>query len=475
MAVLVLSAGSGCRFVPPSGESVDPVPPRVLLLTVDTLRSDHVGRRIGAEPVTPHLDLLLAESVRFPRAIAPVPRTTPALASLLTGRYPHTTGVRTLVDDLDPRVTPLAEILRQRGWTTWAVVSNHVLVPERDLDRGFDVYDSASDARDAAATNDALFRRLEASPPPTDVPFFLWVHYIDPHVPYLPPPELARAFDPGYEGRYRDSFGSVPGGIGDGAYPSDLPKAVAVYRNPLPERVVEHVRRLYAADVRATDERIGGLIAGLRERCGEDWAIVFTADHGESLGEHDFHWDHGDYVHQPGLEVPLAFRWPDGHRLARSVERRERVSLVDVLPTLLELLAVPTAEWPAGIEGRSLVAAWRDAPLERRPVFAESGRSFYPRLVRRRVGFDVAGRFRAVLDGRHKLVWTPGQTPDLEWELYDLEADPGERRNLASSEPEVRKRLEGELRRWMAVAQTRDARDPDAADLERLRSLGYVD
>lgn len=443
---------------------VRPDRPRVLLLTVDTLRSDYLSLFGYDRPTTPYLDQLLAGGVSFPRTLATVPRTTPALASLLTGRYPHGTGVRTLTDRLADDVPSLAEHMARRGYHTVAVVSNHVLTPARRLSRGFSVYDSADDSRDAAATTDAVFRQLEGLA--RDDPLFLWVHYIDPHVPYLPPGELLEVFAPGYEGRYATGFGTRQGGIGDLAYPPDLPKVRAVYQNPLSEETNAHIRRLYAADIRATDDQIARLVEGLRSRFRNDWTIVFTADHGEALGEHDFYYDHGDYVDDPSLTVPLAFVLPPGDPLARSRRVEQRVSLVDVAPTLVDLLGLDPLE---SVEGRSLLPALEGHALEPRPVFAESGRSFFPEQVRSRRSFDVAGRFRAVYLDSWKMVWTPG----VGRELFDLEADPLEKNDLYRPDHPRARELTAALRAWMRPVEGAPA-EPGPEDLERLRSLGYL-
>ncbi len=481
--LLVASMAAGCQEAgTPDRDGPDRGPgsenPHVLLLTVDTLRSDHLSAHGYDLPTTPYLDALTAGGVRFPRTLAPVPRTTPALASLLTGAYPHTHGVRTLYDPLDGGVTSLAEILRRRGFVTAAVVSNHVLTRDRGLDRGFSVYDMAGDGRDARATTDAALALADADW--RQRPVFLWVHYIDPHVPYLPPADLAAAFDPGYQGRYAGGFGAAAGGTGDRAYPADLPKAEAVYNNLLPPEVNAHVRRLYAADVRATDDQIERLVEGLRTRVKNDWLVVFTADHGESLGEHDFFYDHGDYVYNASLQVPLGFVLPPGDPRARSAEIDEWVSLVDVFPTLLELLGIePAAEVAGQVEGRSLVPWLARPPAHPTAgpppaVFAESGKSFYPTLVRRRESFDVAGRFRAVVAGDWKLIWTPGRPRETAFELYDLAADPGETRDLyAPGDPRAR-RLEARLRAWYRAVEHPE-REPSAEDRRRLKSLGYLE
>lgn len=461
----------------PAPSSISPLStsvPRqhVLLLTVDTLRSDHLSRHGFDLPTTPYVDSLLSGAVVFPRTLAPVPRTTPSLASLLTGGYPHTTGVHTLVDPLGDDVVSLAETMRGAGYRTVAVVSNHLLTRQRRLDRGFDVYDDASDRRDAVATTEAVFSHLRGLE--RDAKLFVWVHYIDPHVPYLPAAEWREEFvDADYAGPYRDGFGQRPGGIGDLAYPADLPKIEAVFRNPLPPAVNEHVRRLYAADVRSTDEQIGRLIEGLRTRFRNDWSVVFTADHGESLGEHDFYYDHGDYVYNPSLVVPLAFVEPPGGTSIVPREIHQWVSLVDVVPTLQDWLELPDIGGKGQREGRSLMPFLRGDDMAPVPVFAESGRSFYPTEIRRRQHFDLAGRFRTVIFDDWKLIWTPGHPRPFE--LYDLTTDPGETQDLYRPDHPRLRDLQGRLRQWYRPpSETPSPTSMTEDDRQRLRSLGYM-
>ncbi|MBW2313256.1 MAG: sulfatase [Deltaproteobacteria bacterium] len=446
---------------------------RVLLLTVDTLRADHVGSAPHGPKNTPFLDSLLAHAQVFERAVTPLPRTTPAVASLLTGSYPHTTQVRSLADPLAPEIVSVAELFRARGYRTVAVVSNHVLRPRRGLGRGFDVYDYAGDARDGEATTRAALAHLAEIGPEEAV--FLWVHYIDPHVPYAPGAELARRFDPGYEGRYREHFGGEPGATGPSAFPTDLPKREAIYRNPLPDAVTGHVRKLYAADVHATDMAIESLMGGL-DHAGGPWSVVFTSDHGESLGEHDYFWEHGDYVWNETVRVPLAFVFAPGDPLHGQRRVEPWVSLVDVMPTLVELFDLPMPyDLAYEVEGRSLVPALRGEPLPVRGVFAESGRSHHPEEIRGRLRFDVAGRFRTVLRGRWKLVWTPFQEPGREFALFDLELDPGEARNLYRPDHPVGLELRRELSAWLREPDGRTAVTLDATDQALLRSLGYIE
>lgn len=476
---LLLTALLASCGAPALQDGLPPQREHVLLVTIDTLRADHLGANGQPLETTPFLDGLVSTGFNFSGAIAPVPRTTPTLASLLTGAYPHTTLVRGLTDTLSSEVTTLTERLFERGFRTVAVVSNHMLVPERELDRGFEIYDFGDDARGAAATTDAALKH--AATFSTDDRVFLWVHYIDPHVPYYPPPEIAKRFDPEYDGRYATHFGSEPGGIGGQAYPEDLPKAQAVYRNRLPAEVNDHVRKLYAADIRHTDDEIRRLVEGLRARLGPDWLIAFTADHGESLGEHDYFYDHGEYVYNAGLRVPLGIVPAAGDPLAGSGRIDAWVSLVDLAPTLAELLHVPErADWQLQLDGRSLIPYLRGETPNARPVYAMSGHSYFPNLVRKRVRFDPSGRFRTVIDGRHKLIWTPGAAADQRFELYDLVDDPAEQNDLSQREPERRAAMARRLDAWLRSASAADrgtgtGRETSASDRARLRELGYVE
>jgi len=464
-----------CVFCAPSP---DANPPNLLLVTADTLRPDYMSMNGYDRDTTPAIDELLAEGFYFEQAISPVARTTPALAALLTGAYPHTNGVRTLTDSVSDDVTTLAEVMGELGYQTLAVVTNQVLSRKRGLARGFDVYDNAADNRTAKATTDAALRFFESVRP--GAPVFAWVHYIDPHVPYHSDPAIARRFDPDYRGRYRFHFGwngrPGPNG-GHRTFPEDLPKGAATHHNPLSEEVNAHIRRLYAADIRALDEQVGRLVAAARQRLGENLILVFTADHGESLGEHDFFFDHGDYVYNAGTRVPLAVVLPESHALHGTGRCRGWVSLVDVVPTIVELLARdPPTEIREQVEGRSLTPCLRSEGVASRPVFAESGHSYFFADVKRRRRNDVAGRFRAVVQDDWKLIWTPFAEGEDAWELYHVGADPDEAVNLYRPDHPAALRLAPRLAEWAARSEGDVAPRPLSKDDEAaLRQLGYLE
>jgi arylsulfatase A-like enzyme len=304
------------------------------------------------------------------------------------------------------------------------------------------------------------------------------VHYIDPHVPYIPDPKTVDSLLPSYQGRFRYRFGQVKGGEGNAAYPKDLPKAQAVFQNPLPDEVNAQIRRLYAADIRDTDNAIADLLSWLREKFGDEWTIVFTSDHGESLGEHDFYYDHGDYVFNATTRVPLAITLPQSHAFhgARRVE--EWVSLVDIAPTLIELLEWNVSEEVASnFEGRSLAPYFQGMAMPQQAVFAECGKSYFPNLIRGRTRFDIDGRFRAVWKGDWKLIWTPFAPAGQEYQLYNLKQDPDEREDLAAQAQKKVRELRGELAAWMKrqTADSKPRREPSQEEYDALRSLGYVE
>jgi len=325
-----------------------------LLVTVDTLRADRLGAFGSERGLTPRLDGLASESVVFETAYAPAPFTLPSIAALLTGRYPETVGVVANDAALDDAVPTLAEALRERGFRTAAVVASAVLRRASGLDAGFEIYDDELPERRgrlhwpervAAATTDAALRALDRCAG-GDAPCFLWVHYQDPHGPYLPPPGLRERYleaerrAPG--GRRRLPVGSDHGGRG----------ALPVYQVVGEEREVAFYRAGYDAEIAYLDEEVGRLVDALRERgLWDASAIAFTADHGEALGERGYWFAHGHDLSEALVRVPLLVRAP-GLRPGR---RSDPVSLVDVFPTLLSLLA----EAPAGRElrGRDLFGA----------------------------------------------------------------------------------------------------------------------
>jgi arylsulfatase len=330
-------------------------PPRgLLLLTVDTLRADALGAYGAAGDLTPHLDALARESLVFDAAYALAPFTYPSVASILSGRYPGALGILSNQSQIPPEVPTLASALRERGFRTAAVVSNFVLRGKASLATHFDAYDDALTPgpqpnapleRAAPATTDAalaMLDRLLAQPSPDPPRWMLWVHYQDPHGPYTPPPELAqraRALTP--EGPRLEVLKSNHGGPG-----------IPAYQVLGDERDAGFYRAGYRGEVAYLDREFGRLWDALRARgLLDDALVVFTADHGEALGEHGVWFAHGHDLTDDLLRVPLFLHGP-GIAPGR---RADVVSLVDLYPTLeARMLGAAAGE---GLPGRDLLAA----------------------------------------------------------------------------------------------------------------------
>jgi arylsulfatase len=335
-----------------------PEPPRgLLLVTVDTLRADALGAYGAQGGLTPRLDDLARASLVFDSAYAPAPFTYPSIAAILSGRYPGALGIQTNLSQIPPDVPTLASALAAHGFRTGAVVSSYVLRGKARLAHAFEIYDDTLSPsakpgglqeRIAPATTDAALAaldRLVAAQEGGAPRFFLWVHYQDPHGPYTPPPELAqraRSLEPDV-GRL-EPLSTNHGGHG-----------IPAYQVLGDEREIGAYRAAYHGEVAYLDGEVGRLLQGLADRKLRDHTlVVFTADHGEALGEHDVFFAHGHDLTDELTHVPLFFAGP-GIEAGR---RADVISLVDLYPTLLaRLVGDPVA---TGLAGRDLLADGAD-------------------------------------------------------------------------------------------------------------------
>ena len=442
-AVVIASAYLALRWLPdggpvspdgapkPAAGSRPPAPGRtavahnVILITLDTLRSDRLSC-YGSDLVdTPNIDAFAAEGVRFANAASTVPFTLPAHASIMTGLYPPGHGVRENVGYvLDERLPTLAELLGRGGWATAAFVSAFVLDGRWGIGRGFEHYfddfdlremetpNLGSVQRDGAETLAAAVRWLDERP--DNRPLFLWLHLYDPHEPYAPP-EPFKAQYPG---------------------------------------------RPYDAEVAYTDSLVGDFRRALDEHDLLDESLVIvTSDHGEGLGDHGETF-HGFYVYDTTIHAALVVRQPHAEHAGGVVDRA--VSHVDLLPTILDAVGLPA---PDELHGRSLLPLieGRDG-LRDRPVYSES---LYPLL---HYGWAP---LRSLRTGTLKLIDAPRP------ELYDLAVDPKEDRNLHDARPDRADELAdglAELRRQIeSGAPALDSRpEMDERTLAQLRALGYI-
>ncbi len=442
--------------------------PNLVLITIDTLRADHLGLSGYPRNTSPEIDRFAAEGIRFAHAVAQWPKTTPSMASLLTGTYPRTNGItRDTRQVLPARLVTLAEQLANAGYVTAAVVTNANLARDFGFAQGFDHYLEAwttvrdDDPERAQHVTDHALASLASRP--HDRPFFLWVHYVDPHARYEPPAPYDDLFvhdahyDPARRAALHEGRDEDMGGIPARARLGDRDE-------------VDFYVAQYDAEIRYADHEIGRLLAALDASSSRDrTAVILTADHGESLGEHAYYFEHGRLPYDDCVRVPLLVR-PPGPPLERGRVIDHPVELIDVLPTLLSFAGL---EAPPGAEGRRLALVPGDANRDADSAFAFTESGYTDRWQ------------RAVRDSRWKLIQVRdpadrAQMTGSEWELYDLALDPGETKNLARAFPDEVARLAAVLGEWESRGPAEPVQPIPAVPIDReteqrLRNLGYVE
>jgi len=413
----------------PESASIEPhkaTARNVILITIDTLRSDRVSSYGSTTVDTPVLDGFAREGVRFTNAASTVPFTLPAHTSILTGLYPPGHGVRENVGyTVNEELTTLAEALSAGGWSTAGFVSSFVLDSRWGIGQGFDRYfdefdlstfDTAANLSSVQRSGDVTIAEAERWLDQRDetTPFFIWLHLYDPHDPYTPPePYLSR-------------------------YP-------------------EHP---YDGEVAYTDALIGGFRGFLEERgLLSDSLVILTADHGEGLGDHG-EASHGFFIYDTTIHVPLIIRPPGGSEGGIVVD--SAVSHVDLFPTILDAVGI---DIPQQVHGRSLLPLMVGDEIGwDRVVYSES---LYPLL---HYGWAP---LRSVRNDHHKLINAPRP------EVYDLRADPKEVRDLSSGRSDIVADLESRLVTLRSVIDADEASASPAPDLDpqtlaQLQALGYA-
>ncbi|MDP6762575.1 MAG: sulfatase [Planctomycetota bacterium] len=423
---------AGCGGGDVSGREHAAPPRNLLLITVDTLRADHLGAYGYGRDTSPCIDALAAQSVLFEDAHASSSWTLPSLASLLTSSYPSAHGCWSDESSLSPAFETLAERLSREGFDTAAFVTHLFLDRRYGLAQGFDLYDQELVAKTRQASHlavsspeltrkavDWLERRRASG---SDAPFFLWVHYFDPHSNY----------------QFHE-------GITEG------------FATPSPWGNSHTKLDVYDGEISFTDRHIGALLRSLgKARVEDETMVILAADHGEEFGEHGLY-GHRRHLHREVVQVPLMIRAPGIP--ARRIG--QRVSMLDVYPTALALLGLEAEE---GIQGANLAPVLRGGSLPPRQLLAE---------------LRVAKKtwLASICDGPWKLTvdFRTGQR-----RLYDLEVDPAEQADISVDHPDLVARLTDRLDMLVRdSAAIGHARKPGATvelttqERARLRDLGY--
>ena len=445
--------------------------PSIILITVDTLRADRLGCYGYDRDTSPNIDRFAKDGMMFEHCFSHAPETRMSVASLITGFYPHETKI-TKVDYIPRSITTLAEILEDDGYQTAAVVSNYMLRSKQGVEKGecfeqgFAIYDDTMEQKEtgrdfperiAVHTTDAAIKLLERY---AGERLFLWVHYQDPHGPYVPPEPFTSQFvnsdRPVQELKLQEPSPENPNLVFSGR--GGLPH----YQVLGSERDFHYYVSQYEGEIRYTDEHFGRLVDSLKQLGLYDNAlIVFSADHGEGMGEHDYFFAHGEYVYAHQIHVPLIIK--HGNQLTG--RRQDFVQHVDLLPTILNICGI-THNFP--FRGSDLLRQHSS----RRAIFSEMSSP----VVKDGIKFSL-------VKDPLQLIYTPynGGT----FELFDLRNDPREETDLIedlTKDSEFRDRVQQMRRRMILLSQEDKLPLPSPStpvkrsnkELETMKSLGYV-
>lgn len=422
---------AGC----PGDQGAVSAPRNILLLSIDTLRADHLGCYGYARDTSPNLDALAARGVRFDQVVAPAPWTMPSHASLLSGVYPRRHGVRAFGQALPARIPTLASAFRAAGYQTAAVVNFAAMRPlVESFDRAWTVRPGQGDAEAVFAI---AAEWLEQDPSP----FFLFLHVYDVHPPHPPRSPFLEPYD----------------GIVNGS--ATQIQAFRRGRLALGADDARHLRDLYDGEIRRLDEQLGRFLERL-ERDGRlgDTLLAVVADHGEEFFEHGS-LGHGHTLHQELLRVPLILAGP---ALPQGLRIDTPVSLLDTAPTLLALVGAPPLP---GIDGIDLSPQWRSpgGPSAGRPLFSETNHW---------LGNRDRDLRRAVRRGPYTLLY---DALSASYSLFDLREDPLERVDLAAQRPRVTAALRRVLEPTIPARRRAPAPPVPEELVEELGELGYLD
>jgi arylsulfatase A-like enzyme len=424
-------------------------PHNLVLFTLDTTRTDHLSVYGYRLKTTPNIDRIASEGIRFQEVYAPMPSTEPSHSTMFTSKFPISHGVLKNGFTLSDQNVTMAEVLKQHGYQTAAVISSFPLNHKFGFSQGFDFYNDRLkgknpsltrkhwmgadvngqfDRRADSTTNQAL-KWLKEKRDPTK-PFFLWVHYFDPHGPYDPP-------EP-YRSKYK-----VAGSV------------------------LDQMLSYYDGEIEFMDSQLARLVEYLdSNKLRDNTLLVIVGDHGEGLMQHG-RLEHGLLIYDEAVLVPLIFRMPSAISSGKAIQGP--VSLVDLMPTVLHLMKIPVANLT--FQGKDL------APLIEGGADPDFGRSIF---LQRRLyetgaiedNFVIHGLKFGIRSGRWKYIEALEEGTK---ELYDLQNDPGELHNIYDANVQVADQLATSLHSWEHQYATAGPNQQiSKEDQERLNALGYI-
>lgn len=464
--VIGLGLTVGCERQTASESTTEKQPSNLVLITIDTLRADHLGYSGYSRATSPAIDRLADSGTVFSAAQVQWTKTSPSIASFLTGTYPATNRIQHLRARLDDKLVTIAEIMKANGYATSAFVSNVNAGSLYNFQQGFDEFHEMWDKSNQTPTqnqgtdffpNEKILALVTdwMKQQSGDKPFFLWVHLLDPHGPYTPPERYAGQFK---SDELLKSQADIP--------PDDR---VPNYQRVPGLRTRGEFIAAYDEEILSSDDVVDGIVKQLdiaKQR--EKTLVVLSADHGESFGEHQYWFNHGKYTYQATANVPLIFSQPSVVPAQKRIDTP--VGLIDLLPTIVDVLQVDPGQAIEQFQGMSVIGALAGDEVKDRPIYTQ-GRE---------------GQL-AVRVGRWKYIYDPrASTPEVPViavsQLYDLATDPAETTNLVQSKLETANQLHKLLQEWAEFIKQwelgikekplDDALSP--ADRARLKSLGYL-
>ncbi len=435
--------------------------PNVILIGIDTLRADHLMCYGYKRDTSPGMDKLAKESIQFSQCLSHIPATTPSFASLLTSKRPLSHGV---LDNnyegykLDNKHITLAEILKNAGYKTAAFVSGSTLKKNANLTQGFDKYDDkfAGLEQNAESVSVKVIKWLEKN---KKRKFFLFIHYFDPHGKYNAPPP------------YNNSF----------VFSSETHDAEKIPSYQKHDDISDPSFYIaqYDGEIRYTDYHIDKLIDKIYElNLNDATLMILTSDHGETMSEHEWWFDHGSFVYEEQIHVPLLFWYP---RMFSHDKIDALIRHIDVLPSVLDILGINLIN---DFEGHSILPLIKKDHRENNQfIYCESGRG--SPWKHKNIIEGIQGKQFAIRSENWKLIRIP-YTTGVEYELYDLNNDPKELCNLIGKdfpvETQLKTKLDGYVERYKASSYYRERIDKSSKlehndknkERKKLKALGYI-
>ncbi|MFO8057079.1 MAG: sulfatase [bacterium] len=454
-------------------------PPNIIFITVDTLRADHLSGFGYERKTSPYLDSLARQGVVFKGMLSHSSNTAPSMASTFTSLYPDTIGMLSNGEKLSGDVLTMAEILGSNGYQTGCIHTNAYLEKKYGFDQGFQFYKSLYPDTKIEVQRKRLYRADKVNRAALewmkeregDKPYFLYLHYMSTHCPYLPPAPYDIRFDPGFD-RTLPDFTLVWRYIYGKDRVKITPEYEKIYQETYTDReVLDHMVALYDGEIRYFDDQLKKLLAALRERdLLDNTLVVISSDHGEEFKEHGG-LTHGKTVFQEVVHVPLILYFPG--RLPEGKEVNTMTRNLDILPTVLDIAGI---EPPGHLEGRSLAPLWKkEAATAPETSFAHiefegqgTAGMGYAKIEHASVSTNEWRYIRDMLENK-----------DM---LFDRKEDPADENNLAEEHPEKVKKFSRQLQHHLNRSQNlkrklgiSDTASPkiDESEKKKLEALGY--